>query len=163
MYSISEISQLTGLTESHLLRRDGRGPVERIKQTIDWRSDLFVDEDGQEYMTEEGMGFLLDYLAHCGKDGDMSYEEWQQSIRTEHGQLSSLVPAEVYEPELLSMPDAQQHISDLRSQMIIMADEIGVQNKHLGAEMAHRMFSPLVESFNQTSEDILKKSFGNAS
>ena len=96
-------------------------------------------------LTEDGYGVLLDYLSCCGKDGTMTYEQWQESIREENDQITSLVPVEPYEPSLAPVPSA---------------DEVGVQNKQFGAELAHRMFTPLAESFTTTSEDILKRSFG---
>ena len=134
MYSISEISQLTGLSESHLSRRDGKSPLSRIKETITWTEVFTTNEDtGEEMLTEDGYGYLLDYLSSCGKEGTMSYEEWQQSIQEENDQPVSLVPVEPYQAELSPVPDAHQTISNLKSQLLIMADEVGVQNQQFGA------------------------------
>ncbi|KKD37469.2 MAG: hypothetical protein WAN66_23770 [Limnoraphis robusta] len=161
MYSISEISQLTGLSEGHLSRRGGKSPLSRVKETVTWTEIFNVNEDtGEEMLTEEGYGYLLDYLSCCGKDGTMTYEEWQRSISLENDQPVALVPVEPYQPELSPVPDAHQAINNLKSQLLIMADEVGVQNKQFGAELAHRMFTPLAESFTVTSEEILKRSFG---
>jgi hypothetical protein len=161
MYSISEISQLTGLSEGHLSRRDGKSPLSRIQETITWTDVYIKDEDtGEEMLTEDGYGYLLDYLSCCGKEGTMSYEEWQRSVCQENDQPVSLVPVEPYEAELSPVPSASETITNLKSQLLIMADEVGVQNKQFGAELAHRMFTPLAEGFTATSEEILKRSFG---
>lgn len=166
MYTFSQIAEETGLSERHLKRTDGKSPLSRIRETVTWRNDLFVQdsESGQELLTEEGMHYLQDYLYHCGgvggRDGDMTYEQWQNHAREGDDQITSLVPVEPYEPELAPVADAHQTINNLKSQLSIMADEVGVQNKQFGAELAHRMFSPLAEGFTTTAEDILKRSFG---
>ncbi|MEB3278805.1 MAG: hypothetical protein VKK42_07755 [Lyngbya sp.] len=152
---------MTGYSKSHLGRRDGNSPLVRIRETITWTNVFIKDEDsGEELLTEEGYGYLLDYLSCCGKDGTMSYEEWQRSIRRENEQPVSLVPVEPYQVELSPVPSASETINNLKSQLRIMADEVGVQNKQFGAELANRMFAPLAESFTTTAEDILKRSFG---
>ena len=161
MYTLSELCEMTGLSKSHLGRRDGNSPLQRIRETVTWTELFMTDEDtGEEMLTEDGYGILLDYLSCCGKDGTMTYEQWQESIRSESDQPSSLVPVEPYEPSLAPVPSANEAINNLRSQLLIMADEVGCQNKQFGAELAHRMFTPLAESFTTTSEEILKRSFG---
>ncbi|KMW70477.1 hypothetical protein [Limnoraphis robusta] len=90
----------------------------------------------------------------------MTYEDWQRSIRSENNQPTALVSVEPYQPELAPVPDAYQAINNLKSQLLIMADEVGVQNKQFGTELAYRMYAPLAESFTTTAEDILKRSFG---
>ena len=166
MYTFSQIAEETGLSERHLKRTDGKSPLSRIRETLTWRSDIFVQdsESGEEMLTEEGMHYLQDYLYHCGgRDGDMTYEQWQNHVREGDDQITSLVSVEPYEPSLAPVPSANEAINNLRLQLLLMADEVGVQNKQFGAELAHRMFTPLAESFTTTSEEILKKSFGGAS
>jgi hypothetical protein len=165
MYTFSQIAEETGLSERHLKRTDGKSPISRIRETVTWREDLFVQdsESGEELLTEEGMHYLQDYLYHCGgRDAGMTYEEWQNHVREGDDQITSLVPVEPYQPELLPVPDVHQAINNLKAQLRIHADEVGVQNKQFGAELAHRMFTPLAESFTVTSEEILKRSFGGS-
>jgi hypothetical protein len=168
MYTFSQIAEETGLSERHLKRVDGKSPLSRIRETVTWRNDLFVQdpESGEELLTEDGMHYLQDYLYHCGgrggRDGDMTYEEWQNYFREGNDQPVALVPVEPYQPELSPVPDAHQAINNLKAQLLIHADEVGVQNKQFGAELAHRMFIPLAESFTVTSEEILKRSFGGS-
>lgn len=163
MYTFSQIAEETGLSERHLKRTDGKSPLSRIRETVTWRSDIFVQdsESGEEMLTEEGMHYLQDYLYHCGgRDAAMTYEQWQNHVREGDDQITSLVPVEPYQAELSPVPDAHQAINNLKSQLLIMADEVGVQNQQFGAELAHRMFTPLAQSFTTTSEEILKRSFG---
>ena len=163
MYTLSELCEMTGYSKSHLGRRDGNSPLSRVKETVTWTEVFTTNEDtGEEMLTEEGYGYLLDNLSCCGKEGTMSYEEWQRSISLENDQPVALVPVEPYQPELLPVPDAHQAINNLKAQLLIHADEVGVQNKQFGAELAHRMFTPLAESFTVTSEEILKRSFGGS-
>ncbi|EAW35379.1 hypothetical protein L8106_20885 [Lyngbya sp. PCC 8106] len=152
---------MTGYSKAHLGRRDGNSPLQRIRETVTWTEVFTTNEDtGEEMLTEEGYGYLLDYLSCCSKGGTMTYEEWQRSMSQENDQPVSLVPVEPYQAELSPVPDAHETINNLKSQLMIMADEVGVQNKQFGAELAHRMFTPLAESFTTTSEEILKRSFG---
>lgn len=161
MYTLTELCEMTGYSKSHLGRRDGNSPLVRIRETVTWTNVFITNEDtNEELLTEEGYGYLLDYLSCCGKDGTMSYEEWQRSIRQENEQPTALVPVEPYQAELSEVPSASETIKKLQSQLVIMADEVGVQNKQLGIELAHRMFTPLAEGFTTTAEDILKRSFG---
>ena len=161
MYTLSELCEMTGLSKSHLGRRDGNSPLQRVRETVTWTEVFTTNEDsGDEMLTEEGYGYLLDYLSCCGKDGSMSYEEWQSSIKAENGELTALVPTTPYESNLSPVPSAHETINKMKARLLIHADEVGEQNRQFGAEIAHRMFSPLAESFAATSEEILKASFG---
>lgn len=105
IYSPQDISDITGISTSHLTRPKD-GPIARLLETHYWESEK-ISPDGKS-LTEYGLTILENYLAECGKDGKgTSYKQWQKTQQEKFDPNKSalttteqppLIPVENYTP-----------------------------------------------------------------
>lgn len=185
-YTLQEIAEATGLTESHLVRTKV-GPIIRILEVYYWKVPQLSPDGRGRVLTQEGFDILEDYLHNCGIDGTMRYEEWRNQIWNKfnknpeiesevqaaavsetHTETTDVIDVEVAplvhvertemtELDLSTYGNSAQHFTN---SFDAFKAALAQQSADKGIELARATTLPLVESFMKERESILKQAFG---